>query len=972
MRKVSRSRKRDTVMTNEFKFGKIANNPDTDSANIAPAIEMGISNAPTRLIVKYITDMYSYPLEAAIRETVSNAIDAATKTGFGIAGVKAEIINKSDNRMFFRVMDKGPGMTPEKLVNVYTQYGVSDKREDEDATGAFGLGAKSPLAYTRDFHIITKTAEGECYYEHCYRTPADDFLADPPVKVDGQAVVTDNLAVLNGSKATSILVDDPFAAGETGTVVEFPISYGDVRKATGILDSIDRLIYHTGQGSITDAEYASEPLFYNVGTFEIADADGDTIDASIYIIDENGKEGSVNSRCSTRCLPAVIRAIADKRGITTDMVAFKVGDWLYPANGSAWSYSDYGYSCMYPRFASIIVDVPSKALPFIPSRDTIRSDNGNTNVASLVAFVQEKIFETMKDPKGFADMFNWYSEGQTFSTAVSRCFSGHEYIFDNAELDNGTFKVSHSTNGYIEYTADLADLTTCNTTVADAIDTPTMMLGYVECAGNGTTKMKHGPVVTSDISAAKVLGSDARIAINTRGVAGYGLAKSKKCADEITADGAGTVPAIEYATKDMSGRKSAYPCTYNFPAGIGIITAHDAIMGMFKSAALVIVDASQHGVSKVRAGIGRVFDNNSVLAAGDNGMFAIIPPKDNGVAWTADELDATVNAITEIGNSLFNKVVYVPADKVASSLSKIESNGMSEAERGEIDKMFSTNRVCVLADENATASHRAFSGRENASMSNLGSRIAENPEEWGVIVADKSISRPYEAAYRYARVAFALGLVPESVKKIACIGSNHFSKDRAALLAEKNVTVIYDDSGMSEDAVIEIGAFSCAGQRVTFTGNVSDEIIAYKDHKNNEQANDTIRSMWYTKLGGYSWRYRETVDVADMISAFSFGHESYAKVTTTHELSGWVAEIIDGTNLNYTGKKATDTEALAKRLGDILDIWRARCDQAAISINVNNMTETALKSQMEIGRCLGIENDIEAYYMGVPADDIIA
>ena len=960
-------------MTNEFKFGKIANNPATDSANIAPAIEMGISNAPTRLIVKYITDMYSYPLEAAIRETVSNAIDAATKTGFGIKGVKAEVVEKND-RMFFRVMDKGPGMTPEKLVNVYTQYGVSDKREDEDATGAFGLGAKSPLAYTRDFHIITKTAEGECYYEHCYRTPSDDFLADPPVKVEGKAVVTDNLAVLNGASTTEIEVADPFAAGETGTLVEFPISYGDIRKAKGILGSIDRLIYHTGQGSITDTEYDTAPLFYNVGSFEIADADGDTIDASIYIIDEKGAEPAYSNRrnVGARTLPSVIRALAGKDGLTADMVAFKVGDWLYPANGGAWAYSEFSYQCLYPSYVSIVVDVPSKALPFIPSRDTIRSDNGNTNVASLVAFVQEKILETMNDPKGFADMFNWYSEGQTFSSAVARCFYGRDYCFDAASLDNGIFKVQNIANPAFSFTADLADLNTCGTNLAEALATPAMMMGYVERNSNGVTKMKHGPVITTDVSVAKIIGTDARPNATDRGVVGYGLAKSKKCADEVVGKIATVVAETEYAVKDMSKRVSAYPVTYSFPAGIGLIASHDAVVGAGKAQALVIVDGSQHGVSKVRAGIGRVFDNNDVLADGDNGMFAIIPPKGEGKTWTADEITEMVATMTKIGKTLFNDVVYIPSSKVVSSLSKIESNGMSEAERGEIDKMFSTNRICTMLDENANGTYRAFGGNGHSSTANLGSRIAEEPERWGVIVADKAYNQAYTVAYEYARAAFALGLVPEGIKQIACIGANHYNKARAELLAEKNITVIYDDSDLSKDTAIASGAFNYYNGRVSFTGEVSDEIAAYKDHKTNEQADSNIRSMWYAKLGGYSWRSRLSMNVDEMIDAFTFGHESYAKIASAHTLNGWVAEIIDSITLNYTGKKDNETEAMAARLGDILEIWNARCKQASINIDLNSMTASTLKMLLVVGRSLGIENDIEAYYMGVPADDIIA
>ena len=114
---------------------------------------MGIHESAMKHIVKRLTDLYQNPLEATIRETISNAQDAMVAAGN--TSDLIEIYGPSIAFPYFQVVDYGTGMSEEEILGVYATYGSSSKEEDFDQVGAYGLGAKAPLAYTRSFSVET-------------------------------------------------------------------------------------------------------------------------------------------------------------------------------------------------------------------------------------------------------------------------------------------------------------------------------------------------------------------------------------------------------------------------------------------------------------------------------------------------------------------------------------------------------------------------------------------------------------------------------------------------------------------------------------------------------------------------------------------------------------------------------------------------------------------------------------------------
>lgn len=94
--------------------------------------------------------LYSDQQLAIVRETIFNCLDAH---------VEAKCVDKpieitiSDTQMVFR--DFGLGIPREMIGAVYGTYGKSTKTKDKNSTGGFGLGCKSPFAYTDHFQVVS-------------------------------------------------------------------------------------------------------------------------------------------------------------------------------------------------------------------------------------------------------------------------------------------------------------------------------------------------------------------------------------------------------------------------------------------------------------------------------------------------------------------------------------------------------------------------------------------------------------------------------------------------------------------------------------------------------------------------------------------------------------------------------------------------------------------------------------------------
>jgi hypothetical protein len=131
-------------------------------------VAMSVDAASMAHVMSILTDLYSDPVLAVIREYSTNAFDSHVE-----AGVQRPIEVSLPNAMspFFKVRDYGVGLSVEDIRNVYSKYGASTKRATNEQVGMLGLGCKSALTYTQQF-TVRSVKDGELAHVAISRTEA--------------------------------------------------------------------------------------------------------------------------------------------------------------------------------------------------------------------------------------------------------------------------------------------------------------------------------------------------------------------------------------------------------------------------------------------------------------------------------------------------------------------------------------------------------------------------------------------------------------------------------------------------------------------------------------------------------------------------------------------------------------------------------------------------------------------------------
>lgn len=97
--------------------------------------------------------MYQDKVGSMVRELSCNAMDAHIEAG--TPDLPFDIHLPDSIEPWFSVKDTGVGMSDENLRTMYTTYGESTKDESNEMVGAFGLGSKTPFAYTDQFTVTS-------------------------------------------------------------------------------------------------------------------------------------------------------------------------------------------------------------------------------------------------------------------------------------------------------------------------------------------------------------------------------------------------------------------------------------------------------------------------------------------------------------------------------------------------------------------------------------------------------------------------------------------------------------------------------------------------------------------------------------------------------------------------------------------------------------------------------------------------
>ncbi len=130
---------------------RILNNTAAESCGLATSRSLTISaNAQA---FRLLSDtLYSDKISSILRELGSNAVDSHQAADRPDLPFEVKLPNSLDTRFYLR--DWGIGLDEQEVYDVYLSYFASSKQGSNEFIGGFGLGSKSPFAYTDTFSLI--------------------------------------------------------------------------------------------------------------------------------------------------------------------------------------------------------------------------------------------------------------------------------------------------------------------------------------------------------------------------------------------------------------------------------------------------------------------------------------------------------------------------------------------------------------------------------------------------------------------------------------------------------------------------------------------------------------------------------------------------------------------------------------------------------------------------------------------------
>lgn len=186
---------------------KVTTTVETNCAVVSKnkAMEFKIANSADFFHI-LSSSLYKHPMEAMVREIICNAWDAHVEAN---VTRPIEITLTSE---YLRIQDFGKGIPQDKIQQIYGTYGASTKVEDSNQTGGFGLGCKSPFAYTDNFEVTS------C----CNGTKTIYQMNKSSFDLDGKPTITPIVSVLTEQTGLAVLVNlrDPNELDNLSRIIE--------------------------------------------------------------------------------------------------------------------------------------------------------------------------------------------------------------------------------------------------------------------------------------------------------------------------------------------------------------------------------------------------------------------------------------------------------------------------------------------------------------------------------------------------------------------------------------------------------------------------------------------------------------------------------------------------------------------------------------------------------------------------------
>ena len=343
------------------------------------------------LLIQRLTELYEDPVEATVRETVSNAIDAVVKECSGDKPT-VKIYSPTTLNPILIIKDNGVGMTYNDLKEIYSKYGASTKIDDLDQIGAYGLGAKAPLAYGNEF-TVTSVKDGQKTTIIVAREEMTNFIK-----------IVD-----------SVITDEP-----SGTTVSIPVDNADIHRFQENIKKYEQIPFDKDIDLYINDKMVEENS-YTLITDKVLIHDGkEKVYSRMWI----NKDNIVNLITNL--------SISDIK----ESIKFVIGGWSYE--------SPVGRSRYYRRDNGIVVELKAGIVGFNSSRDAILENERYTALENLVV-------DYIVSSQFINDLTQTISELELkeFKRVVSELInSNRRYI----TIENGKIVIKNTTgNNYNSY-----------------------------------------------------------------------------------------------------------------------------------------------------------------------------------------------------------------------------------------------------------------------------------------------------------------------------------------------------------------------------------------------------------------------------------------------------------------------------------------------------------------------------------------
>ena len=210
-------------------------------------------------------NMYSNPIKSICQEIMANARDAHVEVGNDEVPIKVTLPTKSEPTWICQ--DFGPGINPKRMIDVYSRFGCSTKRNSNNQVGGFGLGSKVIFAYT------------------------DSCLITTICNIEGHHIKFQYTAIIGETKALKLIqLQEPMGTEEPcGTTISINVARNDVQsfisytyQVTGYWN-VKPTFIHPDEHN----KYNKTGLFvYEDGDFRIASRNHPFCDSPVILIDK--------------------------------------------------------------------------------------------------------------------------------------------------------------------------------------------------------------------------------------------------------------------------------------------------------------------------------------------------------------------------------------------------------------------------------------------------------------------------------------------------------------------------------------------------------------------------------------------------------------------------------------------------------------------------------------------------------------